>query len=446
MVKVFQPLVGQGKLLAHGETNTLILSAPAPVIREILDALEVLDVQSQRMDIQQTYVYYVNNAKASELANILMTVFGEGNGAMRPVSANRLPPGTPGTSRPPPTPPRPGVSPTVPESRPPAAALQEVRTEGEIRIVPDDRINALIIKATSRDYEVIKGIIKKLDITPKQVVIEALVAEVTLTDDFASSVEQFIRAGDVILQSSFGKAGPLPGPGFLSSQGFTLTFVDRDRYSLFLNTIAAHTKVNTLASPHILTQDNKRARIQIGQEVPIVTGTQSTVTAVSAGGSDLFQTIQQKDIGRILSILPHVNEKRQVTLDIELEASETAGTGVGGSPIFNKRTVETSVILEDGQSLLIGGIISENKTRTITEVPFLGKLPVFGRYFRTKSESVDKTELLILLTPHVIANPEEGRALTERFKKRLDWLEGQLQKIPPLNGNGKSLERDSWDD
>ncbi len=448
IAKVFQSLVAQGKLLSHRGTNTLILSAPVQVIREIVNILKVLDVQSQQLDDQQTFVYYVNNAKASELANILMTVFGEE--AQTTVPGEFLPLGTPGTPPPPPRPPRPGVSTPGPELLPEAAiqeARRQARMAGKIRIVPDERTNALIIKATSRDYEGVKEILKKLDITPKQVIIEAFIAEVTLTDSFASSVEQFLRAGEVILQSSFGLAGPLPAPGFLSSSGFTFAFVDRDKFSLFLNMIAAHTKINTVASPHILTLDNKQARIQIGQEVPIVTGTQSTVTAVSGGGSDLFQTIQQKDIGRILMIRPHVNEKRQVTLDIELEAIDTISTSTGdiGSSSFSKRTVQTSVIVEDGQSILIGGIISKNKTRVVSEVPFLGRIPVLGRYFQTESESVDKTELLILITPHVIANPEEGRILTKQFSERLEWLEEQLKQIPPLNEDGQELESDLSD-
>jgi general secretion pathway protein D len=103
------------------------------------------------------------------------------------------------------------------------------------------------------------------------------------------------------------------------------------------------------------------------------------------------------------------------------------------------------VIVEDGQSILIGGIISKNKTRVVSEVPFLGRIPVLGRYFQTESESVDKTELLILITPHVIANPEEGRILTKQFSERLEWLEEQLKQIPPLNEDGQELESDLSD-
>ncbi len=433
LVNILQPLVSQGRVIGHRETNTIILSGPAAVIREVVKTLKALDVQGQQREAQRIYIYYVNNARASELAGTLMTVFTEEKLGKKPISVERLPfsPGVGGP--PPPPPPKPGVSYREGEAAPDMATqagLQPERAAGEVRIVSDDRTNSLIIKATARDYEFLEPIIKKLDITPKQVVIEALVAEVTLTDSFASSVEQFLRVGEFALQSSFGVAGPLRRPVFFNSEGFTLTFVDRERFSLFLNLVALQTKVNTVATPHILTQDNKRARIQIGQEVPLITGTQATITGVSGGGENLFQTLQRRDIGRILSIIPHVNEERQVTLDIELEASDQSGVGDGNSTIFNKRSVQTSVVVEDGQSLLIGGIISENKSRTVNEIPFLGRLPVIGQFFRTTSEAADKTELIILLTPRVIANPEEGRQLTEEFKRRLNKLEQHLRAIP----------------
>ncbi len=428
LANILHGMIGQGKVTVHRETNTVILSGSAPVIKEIVTTLKALDVQGQQREVHQIYVYYVNNAKASELANTLMTVLGEEKQLKRPVSADRLPSGAGQPQVP--IPPRPGVSAmdadvvVDPTSR---LAGQQIRTVGDVRIVADDRTNSLIIKAASRDYEFLEKIIGKLDITPKQVVIEALLAEVRLTDSFASSVEQFLRVGNIALQSYFGGPGALKAPGFLTSRGFTLSFVDREKFSIFLNLIAAHTRVNTVATPHILTQNNKQARIQIGQEVPITTGTQSTVT----GGDNIFTTTQQKDIGRILSINPHVNEERQVTLDLELEASDREGTNGAGGQSFSKKTVKTSVVVEDGQSLLIGGIISDNRRREVREIPFLGQLPVLGQYFRTTDESVDKTELLILLTPHVIANPEEGRKLTDQFTQRLKWLEQQMQQLSP---------------
>lgn len=431
LVKVLQPLLMPGKVLAYREANSLILSGPASMIKRLLQTIQTLDVPGKQREAQQVYVYYVENAKAKELADVLMSLFGERR-PERPAA-----PARPEAPRPP-QPPRPGV-PTPPPPTPAPPSPEAARMVGEVRVVADERTNALIIKATPQDYELIEATIKKLDITPKQVVIEVLAAEISLTDQLSFGLEQLLRAGEFAFQQFFG-LGPVPEQllrGVATNiPGFTMTFVDPDRFRLFLNTLAVFTKINTLATPHILTQDNKEARIQVGREVPIITGTQSTITAVAQQGQNVFQTLQQRDVGRILTIKPHVNEKRQVTLDVQLEVSdiESLTTGAIGSPTFSKRTAQTSVVVEDGQSLLIGGIISTLRRNEYSGVPLLSKIPVIGYLFRTTTEVLEKTELFLMLTPHVIATPEEGKALTEKFKKRLDWLEEQLRRLPPLDG------------
>ncbi|MFB3819622.1 MAG: type II secretion system protein GspD, partial [Candidatus Methylomirabilales bacterium] len=319
-----------------------------------------------------------------------------------------------------------------PEAPAPAApapgAPEEGRLVGEVRIVADEPTNALIIKATAQDYRVIEETIRKLDLLPKQVLIEVLVAEITLTDSLNFGLEYFLRTGEFALQQFFG-LGPIPQDLLrgvaTNTGGFTLTFVDQDRFQLFLNALSAHTKINTLATPHILTQNNREAKIQVGQEVPVVTGNQSTVGT----GERIFQTIQQRDIGRILAIKPHVNEKRQVTLDIQLEVTDTlSASTVTGTPSFSKRAAQTSVVVEDGQSLLIGGIISDNVRKGQSGIPWLSRIPVLGFLFGTTSDATDRTELFIMLTPRVVGNPEEGRALTEEFRRRLEWMEDVLRQ------------------
>lgn len=264
------------------------------------------------------------------------------------------------------------------------------------------------------------------------------VTEISLTERLSFGLEQFLKLGDVAIQQFFG-LGPVPQAlvrGIATNvPGFTLTFVDGDRFRLFLNTLSSRTKINTVASPHILTQDNREARIQVGQEVPVVTGEVGSLPVLGqqqGAATPVFRTIQQRDVGRILLIKPHVNEKRQVTLDVQVEATDVLPSStVAGTPSFNKRTAQTSVVVSDGQSLLIGGIISTVKQAEVSGVPLLSRIPILGALFGTRAKSEDRTELLILLTPYVVASPEEGRALTERFKKRLDWLEALDDWRPP---------------
>lgn len=416
IAKVFEPLISQGRVVAHQETNTLILSGPASMIREIVQTVKTLDVPGRKKDVPQVFVYYVANAKASELAGVLQTVFtrkGLTSSQVKPVSF-----GQDST----PIPPMPGVAPSGPEEAGAPSATRESdegQVVGEVRIVPDERTNALIIKASAHDYEIVKETIKKLDLMPKQVIIEVLVAEVTLSDSFNLGIEWFIKTGMFAFSQSFGLG---------AGSGFTATFVDSNDVRAFLTTLSSLTKVNVVTSPHLLARDNKAARIQIGQEVPIVTGTQSTITGTAVGGENVFQTIQQRDIGRILNITPHVTERRQVTLDINLEISDTLPSStVRGTPSFSKRSVNSSVVVEDRQSLMLGGIIDRSSNQTKSGIPFLRDIPYIGFIFGTTADTNSRSELLILLTPHVITSPDDGIVETQRFKERLDMLQNQMQ-------------------
>lgn len=220
-----------------------------------------------------------------------------------------------------------------------------------------------------------------------------------------------------------------------------MTFVEGRAFQVFLNSLSQVTKVNILASPHLLTANNKEAKIQIGNEVPIVTGEQSTSALATGGTTQPFKTIQQKDIGILLGIKPHVNEKRLVTLDIETEntnvdqanfGANADGSGGTGSASFLKRSTKTAVVVQDGQSLVIGGIIQQTKSKGYSGIPFLSQIPLLGYLFRTTTETLNRTELIILVTPRVIASPEEGRALTEQFRGRVESLEPILRSMPQL--------------
>lgn len=447
IVRVLQPLAGGGKVQAYRETNSVIITAPAGLVKRLMEMIQTIDLPGQQRETQQLYVYYLENAKAPEIASTLSNLFGPGRPEPRPAAPVRQEaPPLPGGA-PPPQPPRPGVG-ALPQPEAPAAPgapsmqaegrIGEVRLVAEVRIVADPVVNALIIKATPQDYRVVEQTIKKMDITPKQVLIEALVAEVTLTDDLSFGLEWFFKAGGFAAQQFFG-LGPVPilKGATLSSQGLSMTFVDGERFKSFLTTLSRYTKFNTLATPHILTQNNRDAKIQVGSQVPVVTGTQATVTSLGAGGQNVFQTIQQQDIGRILTIKPHVNEKRQVSLEIQLEVTDVLPSStVSGTPSFSKRAVQTSVVVEDRQSLLIGGIIGTTNQDDRNGLPWLSRIPVLGWLFGQTTKNYDRTELFIMLTPHVIGDPDEGRQLTEQFRGRLDWLDEQLQQLPPSRTPG----------
>lgn len=422
IVKVFESIIGQGRVVAHQETNTLIISGPAPMIKEIVQMVKTLDVPGRQKDVPQVHIYYVANAKASELAGVLQTVFSRKgmtqSGHARPILAGQDSNGAV------PIPPIAGVSSgrldeTAVSS--PSGDPDEGRMVGEVRIVPDERTNALIIKATAHDYDIVKETIKKLDILPRQVIIEVLVAEVALSDNFNLGIEWFIKTGMFAFSQSFGLG---------AASGLVATFVDSNDVRAFLTTLSTFTKINVVTSPHLLARDNKAARMQIGQEVPIVTGSQSTLTGAALGGQNVFQTIQQRDIGRIINITPHITEKRQVTLDINLEISDTLPSStVRGTPSFSKRSINSSVVVEDRQTMMIGGIIDKSTNETRTGLPWLKDIPYIGLLFGTTAETTSRSELLILLTPHVVGSPEDGIVEMQRFKERLDMLQKEMKAV-----------------
>jgi general secretion pathway protein D len=456
MARILQSFLAKGaKMVVHKETNSLIIAGFSSTVRRLLDTIKALDVPTKRDNISRIFVYFVENVRAGDLANLLNTLYGRRDLLPRvpaPAARPGQPPPRPGAPGQPPPPPAPGQPPPppAPGQPPPGAALPPGveaaagEVVGEVVIVPDEATNALIIKTSPRNYEFIEATIKKLDIVPKQVVIELLLAQIRLSDTFKFSLEEIIRSGQFLLAGAFGGplsqavTGVVQDPSKLAASGLTFAFVDKDKFRVVLNNIAAVTKVEVLASPHLLTANNKEAKIQIGNEVPIVTGEQSSLTNVTTAPgttTGVFRTIQQKDIGIIVGIKPHVNEKRLVTLDIESEniAVDQANFGGTGSASFLKTTAKTSVVVEDGQTLLIGGIIRTDKSKGHTGIPFLSQIPLLGYLFRTSSDVVERNELVILVTPRVVASPDEGRAITEQFRKRVESLEPLLLKArPPL--------------
>ena len=451
MARILQPFLARGaKMVVHKETNSLIIAGFTSTVKRLLDTIKALDIPSKRDNIQRIFVYFVENVQATQLANVLNTLYGRRDlvgRAPTPGARPGQPPVRPGVA---PTPPAPTPLPLAPPGQPPPGAVLQPGVEpapgevvGEVTIVPDDATNALIIKTSPRNYEFIEATIKQLDIVPKQVLIELLLAQITMDDTFQFSLEEIIRSGSFLVAGAYGVA-PLATAiagvvqsGIAPATGLTFAFVDKDKFRVVLNNLAKVTKVDVLASPHLLVANNKEAKLQVGQEVPIPTGVQTLGTTTSdqnVTSANLFSTFQRKDIGIIIGIKPHVNEKRLVTLEIEAENTTLGGaaTAAEGGASFNKTTTKTSVVVQDGQSLLIAGIIRQDKSKGYSGIPFLSQIPLLGYLFRGTTETLTRNELLILITPHVIASPEEGRALTEQFKSRVESLDPILKSMPQL--------------
>jgi general secretion pathway protein D len=285
-----------------------------------------------------------------------------------------------------------------------------------IKLVADDSKNAILIEATLADYRRIMKVIGTLDVVPNQVLIEATIAEITLNDDLKFGVRWSMQ-GKAASYSFTDDATGAIGSVF---PGFSYAFKAAN-LAASLNALNAITDVNVISSPSLTVAANKTAMLQVGDQVPITT--QTAVNVVTNNGP-ILNSVSYKDTGVILSITPRINKSGRVLLDIEQEVSSVVPTTSSGidSPTIRQRRVRTTVMLNDGEGLALGGMMQTNKSVTKTQIPIVGDLPVLGNAFKQKDNQVAKTELIIIITPHVIRNLDEARAVTDEFRHELAAL------------------------
>ena len=330
-------------------------------------------------------------------------------------------------------------TPALPRPGPATPAKEE-----QLRIVADPSTNSLIIYSTAQEFQNIKNILKDLDITPRQVLMDVLVLEVTLSNTESLGVVYQIFGGQhTILGNTFLAQGAVVNPIQPSSTlanlvanlatgfpaGISGIAGRGNAIRAFINALATDNRVKALASPSVLATDNRPARIQVGSEIPILTGQTSTFTGTATPLTS--NAIQYRNTGVILTIIPQVNSQGLVNLQVKQEVSAVGVPNFGstGSPSFTTRDAETTAVVQDGDTLAIGGIIQDQKTRTRSGIPYLMDLPAVGRFFESTQDTTDRTELIILITPHVVRNKDEARNVTEEFKSRLSDVRNELERL-----------------
>ena len=301
------------------------------------------------------------------------------------------------------------------------------------RIVPNPLDNTILIQGTPQEYQQVRKLLDELDIPPRQVLIEAKIYEVSLTGAFRSGVSAFLqRLG----------AAPTPGApsasqqltGRSSANGLSLsiaTLVGKSRELLaFLETQEVTSRAKVISAPSVLATDSIPASINVGTEVPTLAA--QAVSPIQTGGTSLFtNSIQNRNSGVTLQILARVNPSGIVTLIINQEVSAPQPPPAGGiqSPSFTKRTVQTQVTLNDGDTIAIGGIINESATESSAGVPYLHRLPVLGSIFGSKSRDRERTELVVFMTPRVVYDLNQVVEASEELKSRFKRLSRELRNL-----------------
>ncbi len=316
------------------------------------------------------------------------------------------------------------------------------RAEGapaaEVKIQADESLNALVIKADPTTMNEIMSIVKMLDVRRTQVLIEAAIVEISLDADFELGVEMaaidrgnssipfFSTALSPTLAQILGGLGPGDGEdgpfdpaavlGAATQPTLGVGKLDPDGFSfaVILQAIASSSAANLLSTPSILTLDNEEAKILVGQEVPFRTG---SFTTTADGANNPFQTIQREDVGITLTVTPHIHDGTALRLEISQEVSSVVlASLLEGSPgiITNKRTIDTTILAEDRQTIVLGGLIQDDIQHKERKVPLLGDIPWLGRLFRVDEETHDKRSLLVFLRATILHDPSEVTEVTQR--------------------------------
>ena len=401
--KVQSPL-SEAKFVADERTNTIIVMASEVESAKIKRLINMLDRETPRGK-EKIHVYYLENANAEDLAKVLQelpTKKTTGGGPQKNL-------------------------PFVSE---------------DVKVTADKATNSLIIMAGKEDYQVLDEIIKKLDVPRSMVYIECLIMEVNVNKEFNLGVQW--KAGgttgisnkDAAFGGGFepevpivsGISSTLPSPqGFslgIFSEVITIGGITFPNLSAIVNAYKKDKDVHFLSTPQILTTDNEEASITVGKNVPFQT------RSAADAGVETYSSFEYKDVGITLKITPQISKERLVRLYINTESTklDEQATTSADRPTTLKRTVDTTVIVKDTNTVVIGGLIDDSLSETIFKVPCLGDIPFFGYLFKTTARGSDKTNLYVFITPHVVNNPTEAKAILDSKKGDIDQItEGRIK-------------------
>ncbi len=377
------------------------------------------------LDRDNIYIYNVRNSVASELAELINQLLSEDNPKSKTTSTQQSDTTDSKTAK------------TV-QKKGSEKALSSLRFIGEPVVFADDVRNVILIRALPTDYSRIVKLLERLDNMPRQVLVEVIVAEVSLTDNLALGVEWALHNNDLKMNGSnylqnFSTSGNIiPTTDFSPSFSYQVFSPGIDTPRLLLQTLASESNISILSSPQILVLNNETATVNVGEQVPIVTSETQNATDST---DYVDKTVQYKDTGVILEVTPQINYDGVILLDIKQTVSEVGKIpeqGVQSYPISN-RELKTKLAVKDGQSIMIGGLISKKETTGETGIPLLKDIPVLGYLFKYESLDVDKTELLIMVTPYVIETEDVLDQYVREFDQKMSAFRKELYERNDAN-------------
>lgn len=431
-VRLISPFTSANAVLIDvPKSNQIIIVDTDTNVKRLLQLIEVFDNEKMKITGPQVFVYSVHNGKAKDIASILQQTFLGSRSSAQPSATGSvtISGGSQGTT------PASGIGGHSAASAPvhsgSSSAGGQMLVAEFTKFIADEVTNSIIILSTPEEYLMIKAAIDKIDIVPRQVIIEGLIAQVTLTDNLSLGLQTWIK-GTI---GSYNVGGGVGGSSLSgvdvtqpSGSGLTLYGIDNiGNLKIMITSLASDSRAKLLATPHILVSDNREAKIQVGQQVPLVTSETYGSTTVAPQ-----RTIQYRDIGIILKVKPRVNEGGLVALELYQEVSTYETVKLFSNEtqiILNKNDATTSVVVQDGQTIVIGGLIREDTTKSSSGIPFLTKIPFIGWIFGSWIDNKQRTEIIILLTPRVVQNKAQATDVTNEYIDNMaDESKGRITK------------------
>jgi general secretion pathway protein D len=429
------PLAGIVRVLPIERVNGVLVITHRPDhIDAIQSLIEEFDWGLEGSSGRRLFVYELENGKAESIASVLQQIFGQkelesgGGGEFAvpdaPSSVFRR---AEVVTQPPPVPGQSSANrvarPTTISATPEGSGAGTpdnggdgiaAESQGNITIIADQDNNAILVMATQQDYHAIEATIRRLDIAPRQVLIEATIAEVTLSNTLTYGVQWFLENTDWELGFN------APVPSTASGDGLAFAFFDESSdLKAFFDLLATQSSVKFLSTPQVMVLDNQTANIRVGDQIPVTTRSSQSTTNPDA---PIVTEVQFRDTGTLLTVTPRVNAGGQITLEISQEVSipgAEPAVGGGGNVAIAQRTINSSVIVQSGQSVVLGGLILETTSEGKSGVPVLMDIPLLGKLFSTNSEDVFRTELIVTVSPRVIEDPREMEKVTEELRARM---------------------------
>ena len=396
-----------------GINSVIVFAQSKEIINHIVEWAQVLDKPAEKSVGRNFFSYQVRNTDASRLAETVQRLLG---GAPAKAASTATTTGTVAA---------------------PSAASS---------VVVDKATNTLLFRASGEEYTDIIRLLRDLDRAARQVLIEVTVAEVTLSDGMTTGVDWIFSrvngSGRNVTASGGNTSGIIPGNTLSTIAGLVVSQLDGSgNPRAVLNAIANDGRVSVLSNPRLLVRNGEPASIQVGDSIPVLTSQQ---TNSATGGTGIISSIQYVETGTIMKIKPVIHSSDQVDMEITQEISTPGETVPGGpnSPPISKRTLDTKLTLKHGTTYVLGGLISKRKEVSGRGVPFLKDIPLLGRAFKTNVESDKRTELVMMITPYIMNDDDDARAVTEAIRKQLGpWAQEQLPAtatpvaVPPAPSN-----------